>query len=111
REAVRCGGEGVAVNNWGCDQDDTKENRGKMKTNDAPYVLGRLLVVGNVVSGHPIFVAPDVTQQDEHEACQIEDEFLNGNCSAYRRNVASECGCFVWKDEESAAEEEIQSGA
>src|SRR6185369_11807159 len=69
REPFRYAGDELSVHNCGCDQDDTKDNGSKMKTNDARYVAGCLLVVGDVVSGHPIFIAPDVTQQDEHETC------------------------------------------
>src|SRR5438552_17212403 len=79
RKPIRCTGDELAVHNCGCDQDDTKDDRSKMKTNDARYILGRFLVVRDVVSCHPIFVAPDVTQQDEHEACQIKNEFFNWN--------------------------------
>src|SRR5215471_18407684 len=82
-----------------------------MKTNDARYILRRLLVVRDVVSSHPIFVAPDITQQDEHEACQIKNEFLNWNRSAHRRDVAAECGRLVWKNEERIAEEQIEQEA
>ncbi len=82
REPFRCLGDELTVQNCGCDQDDTKDDRSKMKSNDARYVPSRFLVVRDIVSGHPVFVAPDVTQQDEHEACQVENEFLYWNCSA-----------------------------
>src|SRR5207253_10541070 len=82
QKTARCVGQELAVQNCGCDQDNTKDGRSKMKSNDARYITGRFIVVRDVVSCHPIFVAPDVTQQNEHEACQIKNEFLDWNCSA-----------------------------
>src|SRR6185437_13451181 len=79
-----------------------------MKTNDARYILGCFPVVRDVVSGHPIFVAPDVTQQNKHEACEIKNEFFDWNRPAQCRNFAAKSGRVVWKSEERVAEKEIQ---
>src|SRR5262249_20393602 len=106
-EPFRRGGNKLSVYNCGCDQNETKDDGSKMKTNDARYVLRRFLVVRDVISGRPVFIAPDVTEQDKHKACQIENEFFNWNWSTYRRDVAAECGRFVWKGEERVAEEQI----
>src|SRR5437667_7436649 len=82
-----------------------------MKTDDPRYAFGCCLVVRNVVGGHPIFIAPDVTQQHEHEAGQIENEFLDWNSSACRRDVPAECGRPIWENEEGVAKEQIQQKA
>src|SRR5206468_1997101 len=79
-----------------------------MKTDDARYAFGRRRVVGDVVGRHPIFIAPNITQQHQHEAGEIEDEFLDWNCSAYGRDVAAECGRLVRENEEGVAKEQIQ---
>src|SRR5437660_9716630 len=82
-----------------------------MKTDDPRYAFGCCLVVRNVVGSHPIFIAPDVTQQHEHEAGEVEDEFLDRNRPAQRGNLATECSCFVWEGEESVAKEQIEQEA
>src|SRR5438445_6155264 len=79
-----------------------------MKTDDARYAFGRRRVVGDVVGRHPIFIAPNITEQHEHEASQIENEFLDWNCSAYGRDAAAECGRLVRENEESVAKEQVE---
>src|SRR5438876_6274428 len=79
-----------------------------MKTDDARYAFGRRRVVGDVVGGHPIFITPDITQQHQHEPGEIEDEFLDRNRSTEGRNLAPECGRFLWESEESTAKEQVE---
>src|SRR5437667_8873923 len=45
RTPFRCVGQALAVQNCGCDQDDAKSDRSKMKLDDARYVVSRILVV------------------------------------------------------------------
>src|SRR5262249_26677616 len=79
-----------------------------MKADDARYASRCCCVVGNIVRRHPIFIAPDIAQQHQHEASEIEDEFLDWNCSTKCGYLAAECCCFVWKNEESIAEEQVE---
>jgi hypothetical protein len=79
-----------------------------MKTDDARYALGRGLVVGHVVCRYPIFIAPNVTQQHQHEAGEIEDEFLDWNRSTHGGYLATERGRFIWENEESVAKEQVE---
>src|SRR5207302_9062501 len=52
-----------------------------------------------------------VPQQHEHEAGEVEDEYLDRNRPAQRGNLATECSCFVWEGEESVAKEQIEQEA
>src|SRR5439155_10609760 len=94
--------------NRSCNQDGAKSDGSEMKTDDARYAFGRRRVVGDVIGRHPIFIAPDITQQHQHEAGEIEDEFLDGNRSTQGGNIATERRCFIWENEESVAKEQIQ---
>src|SRR4030095_5951808 len=49
RKPIRGTGDELAVHNCGRDQDDAKDDRSKMKTNDARYILGCLFVVRGAV--------------------------------------------------------------
>src|SRR5262245_30186945 len=66
-----------------------------MKTNDTRYVFGCRRVIAHVVRRHPVFVAPDVTQQHQHEPGEVENEFLDRNRSAKGWYSAVQCGRFV----------------
>src|SRR6516164_7952584 len=79
-----------------------------MKADDTGYVFGRRGVVGDVVGRHPIFIAPNITEQHEHEASQIENEFFDWNGSADGWDFATECGQLVWENEESVAKQQIE---
>src|SRR6266511_4203105 len=72
-----------------------------MKTDNARYAFRGSRIVGDVVSRHPIFIAPDITQQHEHEAGEIEDEFLDWNCSTHCRYLPTECRRLVWENEKA----------
>src|SRR5437867_9862725 len=79
-----------------------------MKTDDARYAFRRHRVVGDVVGRHPIFITPDITQQHQHEAGKVEDEFLDWNRSTHRGYLATECRRYVWENEESVAKEQVE---
>jgi hypothetical protein len=108
REPVVRPGQKFSVQNRGCDQGNAKSDGSEMKTDDARYAFGCGRVVGDIVGAHPIFIAPNVTQQHEHEAGEIEDEFLDWNRSTRRGYLAAERSCFIWKNEESVAKEQIE---
>ena len=73
--------------------------------------LRRRLVSRERCSCHPIFIAPNVTEQHEHETSQVENKFLDWNRSTDGRDFASKCGRFVWENEESVAKEQIEQEA
>src|SRR5437016_4363169 len=79
-----------------------------MKTDDAGYAFGRRRVVGDIIGRHPIFIAPDITQQHQHEAGEIEDEFLDWNSSTHCGYFATERRRFIWENEESVAKEQVE---
>src|SRR5206468_7525912 len=97
-----------SVENRCGDQDNAKNNRSEMKTDDAGYAFGRRCVVGDVIGRHPIFIAPDITQQHQHEAGEIEDEFLDWNCSTHCRYLPTECRRLVWENEKGIAKEQVE---
>src|SRR5262249_42884447 len=53
----------ITIANRHRNQRNTKQSRNKMKTDDARYAFSRHRVIGHVVCRHPIFIAPDITQQ------------------------------------------------
>ena len=79
-----------------------------METDDAWYGFGSRRVVGNIVRSHPIFIAPDVTQQDQHETGQVEDEFFDWNGPAHGRYLATQDCCLVSENKKGVAKEHIQ---
>ena len=79
-----------------------------MKTDDPRYVFGRRRVIGHVVRPHPVFIAPNVTQQHQHEPGEVENEFFNRNRSAHRGYFPAECGGFVRKNEKSISKEQVE---
>src|SRR5437773_11899713 len=79
-----------------------------MKTDDAWYAFGRRRVIGDVIGRHPIFIAPDITQQHQREAGEIEDEFLDRNRTTHRGYFATERRRFIWENEESVAKEQVE---
>src|SRR5437660_6863792 len=79
-----------------------------METDDARYRFASRPVVGNIVSPHPIFVTPDITQQREHEASEVEDELLDWNGPAHCGYFATEGCCLVSENKKGVAKEQIQ---
>src|SRR5206468_5840068 len=90
------------------DQGNAKSDGSEMKTDDAGYAFGRRRVIGDVVGCHPIFIAPDITQQHQHEAGEIEDEFLDWNRTTCCGYFATERRRFIWENEESVAKEQVE---
>src|SRR4029453_19059526 len=82
-----------------------------MKTHDTRDSLGRRFIIRNVVSRHPVFVAPDVTQEHEHETGQIKNEFFYRYRATPRGDINAESGGLVWEDEEGAAEKQVEKKA
>src|SRR5262245_48538985 len=80
-----------------CRAPQTQNENGR----SARYVFGRCHVIAHVVRGHPVFIAPNITQEHQHEPGDVEDEFFNWNRSAHRGYFPTECGRFIWEDEES----------
>src|SRR5262249_50573208 len=78
------------------------------KTDDSRDVLARCRVIAHVVRRHPVFIAPNVTQQHQHEPGEIENEFFNRNRSAHGRYFPTESGRFVWENEESVAKQKVE---
>src|SRR5439155_8434386 len=97
-----------SVKNRCGNQGDAKNNGTKVKTDDTRYAFGGSRIVGDVVSRHPIFIAPDITQQHEHEAGEIKDEFLDWNCSTHCRYLPTECRRLVWENEKGIAKEHVE---
>jgi hypothetical protein len=79
-----------------------------MKTDDPRYVFGRRRVIAHVVRRHPVFIAPNVTQQHQHEPGEIENEFLDGNRSAHRGYFPTESGRFIRENEKGVAKQQVE---
>src|SRR4029450_1304028 len=82
-----------------------------MKTHDARHSFRRSFIIWNVVSCHPVFVAPDVTQEHEHETGQIEDELFDRYGAAARGKINAERRRRVWEREEGVAEKQVEEKA
>src|SRR5438876_307031 len=76
-----------------------------MKMYHARHPFGRSFIIRHVVSRHPVFVAPDITQEHEHETGEIEDELFYRYRAAARGDVNAESGGVVWGGEGSGTEE------
>src|SRR5256885_16633051 len=76
-----------------------------MKMYHARHPFGRSFIIRHVVSRHPVFVAPDITQEHEHETGEIEDELFYRYRAAARGDVNAESGGLVWGDEKKGTEE------
>src|SRR3989442_13222377 len=63
-----------------------------MKMYHARHPFGRSFIIRHVVSRHPVFVAPDITQEHEHETGEIEDELFYRHRAAARGDVNAERG-------------------
>jgi hypothetical protein len=111
REPGGFSGEKFSINNCACDQDQAEDYGSEMKTHDARHSPGRGLIIRDVVRRHPVFVAPDITQEHEHETRQIKDELFYWYRAAARRDVDAESCGFVWEDEEIVAEQQIEDEA
>src|SRR5438445_13732828 len=79
-----------------------------MKADDERYAICRRNEYVYDKVSNTILIAPDITQQHQHEAGEIEDEFLDGNRSTQGGNIATERRRFIWENEESVAKEQIQ---
>src|SRR5215469_14890814 len=79
-----------------------------MKTNDPRYVSGCRRVIAHVVRRNPIFIAPNVTRQHQHEPGEIENEFFNRNRAAQRGYFPTESGRFIWENEKSVAKQQVE---
>ena len=65
----------------------------------------------DVVGGEPVFIEPDVEEQDAEEAREIEDVLFDRYGSAEGRGFDSEGGGLVGEGEEVSGEEEVQTCA
>src|SRR5215475_1353263 len=101
-------GQKFSIKNRSRDQDESKCDRGKMKTDDPWDISGGRRVIAHVVRRHPVFIAPNVTQQHEHEPGEVENEFFDWNCSAQGRYFPTESGRFIWENEESVAKQQVE---
>ena len=79
-----------------------------MKTDDAWYVFGRRCVIGHVVRGKPILIAPDITQRYQHEPGEVENEFFEWNCSAHGQYLPTKSGRFIWENEKGVAKQQVE---
>src|SRR5262249_48390860 len=79
-----------------------------MKTNDTRYVFGCRRVIADVVRRHPVFVAPVVTQQHQHEPGEVENEFLARNRSAKGWYSPAQCGRFVRENEKRVTKQQVE---
>jgi hypothetical protein len=101
-------GQKLSIQNRSGNQHNAKHHRGKMKTDDSRDAFGGYRVIGHVVRRQPIFIAPNVTQQHQHEPGEIENEFFNRNRSAHGGYFPTESRRFVWENEESVAKEQVE---
>ena len=70
--------------------------------------FGRRRVIGHVVRTHPVFIAPNVTQQHQHEPGEVENEFFDWNRSADRGYFPAESGRFIRENEKRVAKEQVE---
>src|SRR4029077_9844025 len=98
----------LSIQNRSGDQQNTERHGRKMKTNDPRYVFSRRRVVAHVILRHPVFVAPNVTQQHQHEPCEVENEFFNRNRSAQRGYFPTECGRFIRENEKRVPKQQVE---
>src|SRR6266508_1483735 len=111
REPGGRAGEKLPINDGACDQDEAEDYGSRMKTHNARHSLGRSFIIRHVISRHPVFVAPDVTQKHEHKTGQIEDELFHRYGAAACRDINAESGELVWEDEEGVAEKQVEEKA
>src|SRR4030095_11190785 len=79
-----------------------------MKTDDPRYTFGRVRVIRRVVRRHPVFIAPNVTQQHQHEPREVENELFDGNRPAHRSYLPTECGRFVRENEKRVTKQQVE---
>src|SRR5262249_37150193 len=56
----------------------------------------------------PIFIAPDVTQQYQHEPGEVENEFFNRNRSAHRGYFPTNSCQLVWENKKGVAKKQVE---
>src|SRR5215467_5230836 len=107
-ETFRRAGKEFSIHNRSCNEHNSKCDRRKMKTNDSWYIFGRCRVIAYVIRTHPVFIAPNITQQHQHEPGEIKNEFFDRNSSADGWYFQTESGRFIWENEESVAKQQIE---
>src|ERR1035437_2165862 len=65
----------------------------------------------DAVGSEPVFIQPDIDQEDRDESSEVEDVLLNRHAAAHRRRCDAQCRAWVGKCEERPGKKEVQSRA
>src|ERR1700680_1794842 len=92
-------------------QEETDNERGGMKTQEAAHGSCFANIVRNAVREQPVFAQPDIEEKDHHKSAQIEDVLFDRDGLSQGGGGNSECRAAVGKTEEPAGGDKVEQEA